>query len=63
MKDTEFNLIDERWIRVIDKKCDIAELSLNELFRDAHLYADLCGELPTQDIAVMRILLAILHQR
>ena len=61
MKDTEFNLIDERWIRVIDKKCDIAELSLNELFRDAHLYADLCGELPTQDIAVMRILLAILH--
>lgn len=61
MKDIEFNLIDEKWIRVIDGGCHIDELSLTELFRGAQDYADLCGELSAQDVAVMRILLAILH--
>ena len=61
MKDIEFNLIDEKWIRVIDENCRVSELSLTELFRDAQKYSDFCGELPVQDVAVMRILLAILH--
>ncbi len=61
MNDKEFNLLDERWIRVIDQDCKVAEASLMEVFRDAHKYKDLCGELPTQDFAVMRVLLAILH--
>lgn len=61
MSDKEFNLLDERWIRVIDRNCNIVEVSLLEVFRDAHLYQDLCGELPTQDFAVMRVLLAVLH--
>lgn len=61
MKDIEFNLIDEKWIRVIDKSCAITELSIRELFGEAQNYVDLRGELPTQDVAVMRILLAILH--
>lgn len=61
MGDKEFNLLDERWIRVIDHECNIVELSLVEAFRDAHRYKDLCGELATQDFAVMRVLLAILH--
>lgn len=61
MSDKEFNLLDERWIRVIDRNCKMVEVSLMEVFRDAHLYQDLCGELSTQDFAVMRLLLAILH--
>lgn len=61
MAEKEFNLLDERWIRVIDEKCAVSELSLLELFKNAHLYKDLCGELPTQDIAVLRMLLAVLH--
>lgn len=61
LTEKEFNLLDERWIRVINEKCEVSEVSLIELFKNAHLYKDLCGELPTQDIAVLRLLLAILH--
>lgn len=61
MNEKEFNLLEEPWLRVIDDKCETKEVSLIELFRDAHLYKDLCGELPTQDFAVMRLLLAVLH--
>lgn len=61
MSEKEFNLLDERWLRVIDDRCHTKEVSLIELFGDAHLYRDLCGELPTQDFAVMRLLLAVLH--
>lgn len=61
MKDKEFNLLDEPWIRVIDKNCSIHEISLIEVFGQAHRYKDLCGELPTQDFAMMRLLLAVLH--
>lgn len=61
MTDKEFNLLDEPWICVIDNDCKVSEVSLTELFANAHLYKDLCGELPTQDFAVMRLLLAILH--
>lgn len=61
MNDKDFNLLDEPWIRVIDKDCGIHEVSLIGLFEHAHVYRDLCGELPTQDFAVLRLLLAVLH--
>ncbi len=61
MNDKEFNLLDEPWIKVVDKDCGIHEVSLIELFHQAHIYRDLCGELPTQDFAVLRVLLAVLH--
>lgn len=61
MKDKEFNLLDKPWIQVIDADCRVHEVSLVELFAQAHRYEDLCGELPTQDFAVLRLLLAILH--
>lgn len=56
----EFCLVDEPWIRVIDSNCKITEVSLMELFENARKYKGLCGELPTQNIAVLRVLLAIL---
>ena len=56
-----FNLLREPWIRVLTTECEIKELSLLEVLRDAHLYRDLSGELPTQNTAMLRFLLAILH--
>lgn len=61
MSEKEFCLLYEPWIRVIDSNCNITEVSLIELFENAHNYKDLCGELPTQDFAVLRLLLAVLH--
>lgn len=61
MKDIEFNLLDEPWIRVMDGDCNVVELSLKDTIINAHKYKSLKGELPTQDIAVMRFILAVLH--
>ena len=61
MKDIEFNLIDEPWIRVIDNNCELKEVSLKDVLLNAHKYTSLSGELPTQDAAVMRIILAVLY--
>ncbi|MBQ8514157.1 MAG: type I-E CRISPR-associated protein Cse1/CasA [Ruminococcus sp.] len=61
MKETDFNLLDEPWIRVMDESCSVRELSLTDVLIHAHEYKSLCGELPTQDVAVLRLLLAVLH--
>ena len=61
MEEKMFNLLKEPWICVMNKECDISELSVLELFEHAHEYVDLRGELATQDIAILRVLLAILH--
>jgi CRISPR system Cascade subunit CasA len=55
-----FNLIDESWIRVA-KGTEICTVGLHELFKNAHEYDGLAGELPTQDFAVLRLLLAIIY--
>ncbi len=61
MTDKEFNLLYEPWILAKDQGGSIEEVSLTELFRNAPRYQGLAGELPTQDIAILRLLLAILH--
>lgn len=61
MGEKEFNLLEEPWICVIDHECRSTELSLMEVLLHAHEYEDLSGELPTQDVAVLRLLLAVLH--
>lgn len=61
MTDKEFNLLDENWVRVITPECEIKEVSLTDAIVHSHEYSGLCGELPTQDVAVMRLLLAVLH--
>lgn len=57
----EFNLIDEPWIIVRNKDCSLREVSLNDLFIHAHEYTELAGETKTQDMAVLRLLLAVVH--
>lgn len=61
MKETEFNLIDEPWVRVMTNDCKVLEVSLKDAIINAHNYKCLSGELPTQDISVMRLMLAVLH--
>lgn len=57
-----FNLIDEPWISVIvDEKGTSREVSLKEFFENAHNYKDLAGDTVTQDFAVLRVILAVLH--
>lgn len=57
----EFNLLDEGWIRVLLPDCSVREVSLPDALIHAHEYVDLAGEMPTQDVAVLRLLLAVLH--
>lgn len=61
MEEKAFNLLEEPWICVIDKECKIYEVSMLQLFEQAHKYVDLRGELATQDVAILRLLLAVLH--
>ena len=61
MKEIEYNLLDEPWIRVMKPDCSVIEVSLTDALIHAHEFEDLAGEMPTQDIAVMRLLLAVLQ--
>ena len=61
MAEKEFNLQDEPWIRVVKADCTVREVSLREALFNAHTYSSLAGEMPTQDIAVLRTLLAVVH--
>lgn len=59
---SQFNLLDEKWLIVMTgEKGETEEVSLKELFENAHRYKQLAGETPTQDFAVLRLLLAVLH--
>lgn len=59
---SRFNLLDEPWISVVyDEKGSTKDVSLQDLFTNAHQYKELAGETKTQDFAVLRVLLAVLH--
>lgn len=61
MEQMEFNLLDEPWIRVMTEDCAVVECSLMQVLLNSHRYQRLAGELPTQDVALLRLLLAILQ--
>ena len=62
MRMREFNLLDEAWISVVtDYKGSTKLVGMKEFFKDAHKYIALAGDTKTQDFAVMRFLLAVLH--
>ena len=62
MKDPEFNLLDEPWIPVRLLDGSVVEIGLLELLRRTTEIADLACELPTQSIAIQRLLLAIAYR-
>ncbi|MDR1688964.1 MAG: type I-E CRISPR-associated protein Cse1/CasA [Clostridiales bacterium] len=61
MTEPEFNLLDEPWILVSNQNGEAQMLSITDVFARAHELYGLSGELPTQDTAILRLLLAILH--
>lgn len=61
MKNIEFNLLDEKWILVRKSNCEVDELSLTDALIRSHEYIGLAGELPTQDVSILRLMLAVLH--
>lgn len=61
MAEASFDLLTEPWIAVRAPD-GIREVSLMAAFERAHEYAALAGEVPTQDVAILRMMLAILHR-
>ena len=61
METMEFNLLREPWVRVRTQDGTIRTVSLTDALLHAHAYVDLAGEMPTQDAAMLRLLLAVLH--
>ena len=57
-----FNLVDEPWIRARDGDGNVREFSLSGLFSEAPRLQCLANDLPTQDFAILRVLLAILQR-
>ena len=62
MKNPEYNLLDEPWIPVRLLDGTIADVGLLELLRCTTEIADLACELPTQSIAIQRLVLAIAYR-
>jgi CRISPR system Cascade subunit CasA len=58
---TEFNLLDEPWIRVIMKNGESMEMGILEIIKNAHLIRQIAGETSAQDICILRLILAILY--
>lgn len=61
MTENPFNLTTEPWIRVRDEE-GVRDVSLRECFAEAPTIRALAGEVVTQDAAILRLLLAILHR-
>ena len=57
-----FNLVDEPWIPCVYVDGHVDEVSLKTLFRDAPRIRALSGDLPQQETALLRFLLAILYR-
>lgn len=59
---SRFNLLEEPWILVMtDEKGYSEEVSLTQLFQNAHRYKLLAGETQMQNFAILRLILAVLH--
>ena len=61
MKESEFHLCKEPWICVMGKDYQIKKVTLVEAILHAEQYRDLAGETETQNIAVLRFMLDVLH--
>lgn len=57
-----YNLLDEPWMLALGVDGGDRAVSLRDAFTEAGQLRRLSGELPTQDAAVLRVMLAILHR-
>jgi CRISPR system Cascade subunit CasA len=56
-----FDLTSSPWLPVLRPDGTASEMSLREVFTQAHAIRRLVGDLPTQEFALLRLLLAIAH--
>ena len=61
MEQQEFSLLEEPWICVIGLDDQVRSVSLTQALLQAHQIRDLIGESKTQDSAILRMLLAVVH--
>ena len=61
MEQREFSLLEEPWICVIGLDDQVKSVSLTQALLQAHQIRDLIGESKTQDSAILRLLLAVVH--
>lgn len=59
---TSFNLLTEPWVMAREPGGSTTEVSLVDVFSQAPRLRGLVGDLPTQEVAVLRLLLAVLHR-
>ena len=57
-----FSLIDRPWIPVLDVSGRYQRVSLAEVFAEAERIRCIAGDMPTQTLALLRLLLAVLHR-
>lgn len=62
MTQPDYNLLEEPWIPVLFLDGNRGHLGIREIFERAHEIADLACDLPTQKMAVQRVLLAICYR-
>ena len=62
MKNPDYNLLDEPWIPVRLLDGTVTDVGLLELLRRTNDIADLACELPTQNIAIQRLVLAVAYR-
>lgn len=60
MKNRHFNLITEPWIKVLDENYQELTVSMEEVLKNARHYRQLAGEMRSQDLVILRLLLAVL---
>ena len=56
----EFNLVNDPWIKVLTQDQETKIVSMVELLKNAKKYIRIAGDMPTQDVIVLRFLLATL---
>lgn len=61
-KALHFNLVKDPWIQVIHENGTLQTVSLIELIDKGPLFRALVGDIPTQALAILRLVLAILHR-
>lgn len=60
MDKPSFNLVTEPWIQVLDQDGNPKEVSLLDVFENAADYQRLAGDMASQDLVILRLLVAIL---
>ncbi|MGO3795986.1 MAG: type I-E CRISPR-associated protein Cse1/CasA [Pauljensenia sp.] len=62
MSEPDYNLLDEPWIPVLLKDGTVESVGIRRTFERSEEIIDLACELPTQNAAVLRMLLAMCHR-